>query len=85
MDTAERLLIVFSTVAGRDILIDEVRDKNLVQYLGLNSVDALEVLIRVEGEFGIQIDDDDLSVDLVQSIDTLAAYVEGKKHDIASS
>lgn len=79
MNTAERLLNILSTVTNREITLDQVQDKNMVEQLGLNSIDALEVLIRVEGEFGIQIDDDDLSIDLVQSIAKLAEYVESKQ------
>jgi acyl carrier protein len=84
MNTAERLLKILSTVANRDITLDQVHDKNMVEQLGLNSIDALEILIRVEGEFGIQIEDDDLSIDLVQSIVKLEDYIESKKNDLSA-
>ncbi len=67
---------IFSAVTNRKIAIEELQGKNVIEVLGLNSVDALEVLIRVEGEFGIQIDDEDLSIDLVQSLQTLTEYVQ---------
>ncbi|KWO55049.1 hypothetical protein WM28_05990 [Burkholderia ubonensis] len=78
MQISERLINVFSAVTQRDVTLDALRDKNLIETLGLNSVDALEVLIRVEGEFGIQIDDEDLSIDLVRSVDTLEQYIRNR-------
>ncbi|NHV28511.1 acyl carrier protein [Burkholderia sp. D-99] len=78
MQISERLINVFSAVTQRDVTLDSLRDKNLIETLGLNSVDALEVLIRVEGEFGIQIDDEDLSIDLVSSVDTLEQYIRNR-------
>ena len=57
---------------------ESIPDQNLTSELGLDSINSLEVLIWVENEFGIQIDDEDLSVALVNSLDVLAAYVENK-------
>lgn len=78
MQISERLINVLSAVTQRDVTLDALRDKNLIETLGLNSVDALEVLIRVEGEFGIQIDDEDLSIELVSSVDTLEQYIRNR-------
>jgi acyl carrier protein len=57
---------------------ESIPDDNLTSELGLDSINSLEVLIWVENEFGIQIDDEDLSVALINSLDVLAAYVENK-------
>jgi len=57
---------------------ESIPDNNLTSELGLDSINSLEVLIWVENEFGIQIDDEDLSVALINSLDVLAAYVENK-------
>jgi acyl carrier protein len=57
---------------------ESIPDQNLTSELGLDSINSLEVLIWVENEFGIQIDDEDLSVALINSLDVLAAYVENK-------
>ncbi len=57
---------------------ESIPNQDLSSELGLDSINSLEVLIWVENEFGIQIDDDDLSVALVDSLDILAAYVEKK-------
>jgi acyl carrier protein len=49
---------------------------NLIRDLGVTSVDALEILIGIEVEFGIEIPDQDLRSDLLESLDVLQAYVD---------
>lgn len=46
--------------------------------LGLDSLEALALTAEIEAEFGILIDDDELSPDLFQSIRTLAEHVRKK-------
>lgn len=71
----------------RQIIVDAMRletpaqdlkGQDLEAELGLTSVDALEILIRTEIEFGIRIADEDLSGDLVRSISALETYVGAK-------
>ncbi|MFY9806451.1 MAG: acyl carrier protein [Pseudonocardiaceae bacterium] len=57
---------------------DSIPDTGLRDTLGIDSVAGLEFLIWVENEFDIQIQDEDLNVELVDSLDTLAAYVEAR-------
>lgn len=78
MQVSERLIKVFSSAMNRELQLEDLKDKNVIDVLGLNSVDALEVLIRVEGEFGILVDDADLSIELVSSFSTLQKYVEDR-------
>lgn len=78
MQVSERLIKVFSSAMNRELQLEDLKDKNVIDVLGLNSVDALEVLIRVEGEFGILVDDSDLSIELVSSFSTLQKYVEDR-------
>lgn len=47
----------------------------LLESLGLNSIDALELLLKIEQEFDIEIDDEDLNAELVRSISSLSEYV----------
>jgi acyl carrier protein len=54
-----------------------IGDSNLVRTLGIDSISTMEILIWVEDEFGIVIEDQDLSPKLVDSLDVLAAYVAG--------
>ena len=54
---------------------ESLPDTNLTAELGLDSINSLEFLVWVENEFDIQIEDEVLSVALVDSLDTLADYV----------
>jgi acyl carrier protein len=57
---------------------------NLIRDLGVTSVDALEILISVEVEFGIEIPDQDLRSDLIETLDVLGAYVERRLAEAAA-
>jgi len=54
---------------------ESLPETNLTAELGLDSINSLEFLVWVENEFDIQIEDEVLSVALVDSLDTLAEYV----------
>jgi len=55
---------------------ETIPDTNLTSALGLDSINSLELLIWVENHFHISINDEDLSVSLIDSLDVLAEYVE---------
>lgn len=56
----------------------EIKGTDLIAELGINSVDALEILVWVETVFDITIDDDDLNIDIMETLDHLADYIERK-------
>ena len=58
--------------------IENNLENNLVDQLGIDSIVALELITRVEEEFGIIVDDDDVSLALVDSYATLSSYVSDK-------
>ncbi len=43
--------------------------------LGLDSIDALEIIVLLQKEYGIKIEDTKKGKEIFQSIDTLAAYI----------
>ncbi len=53
-------------------------DAPLSDQTGLDSVDALELVVGMEEEFGIEIVDKGLDQDSFRSVDSLAALVEGR-------
>ena len=57
----------------------QIKGENLVEEIGFNSVDALEILVWVENEFDIRFPDEDLSSELLISLDNLADYVIRRK------
>jgi acyl carrier protein len=46
--------------------------------LGLDSIDALEIVVMLESEFGIKVKNETAARDYFLSIATLAAYVEAR-------
>lgn len=56
-------------------LPDDIEGTDMIGELGINSVDALEILVWIENTFLIQIPDEDLNADLLKSVDNLSDYV----------
>ncbi len=54
-------------------------EDNLVENLSINSIDAIGIFLMIEDKFQIQIEDDDLGVELISSIQNLANYIEKKR------
>ena len=46
--------------------------------LGLDSIDALEIVVMLESEFGIKVKNEGSARDSFKSVATLAAFVESK-------
>ncbi|HEU4582841.1 MAG TPA: acyl carrier protein [Polyangiaceae bacterium] len=75
-ETKEKLKNVLVKALRLDRTPESLPETNLTSELGIDSLKSLEFLVWVENTFGIQIDDADLSASLVDSLDTLAAYIE---------
>ena len=56
----------------------EVDTPILGKGLGLDSLDALALVMAIEAEFDVLFDDDELTVDLFESVSSLIAQVEKK-------
>ena len=46
--------------------------------LGLDSIDALELVLGLEQEFGIKVDNEEVGVKAFASVDALAKFIEAK-------
>ncbi len=53
-------------------------DEALFGGMDLDSMATLEIVAAIEEAFGITVEDDELTVELFGSIETLAEYVAGK-------
>ena len=62
----------------RNDMPDGIDDANMINELGINSIDALEILIWIEDTFNLQIPDEDLNSELLVSINKLADYIVAK-------
>lgn len=60
-----------------DVSVDEIEDAAplFVEGLGLDSIDALELSVALDVQYGINISDSDTATAAFASIDTLAAFV----------
>ena len=47
--------------------------------LGLDSIDALELVLGLEQEFGIKVEDEEVGVKAFASVDALVEFIEQKK------
>ena len=47
--------------------------------LGLDSIDALELVVIMENNHGVKITDESVGREVLYSIDTMAAYIEENK------
>lgn len=57
----------------------EIVGQDLINEIGINSIDALEIFVWIENKFEIQIADEDLGDELLNSLDSLADYIIKKK------
>ena len=54
-------------------------DENLMENYEIDSVNLFEIVVGMEEQFGISFEDDDFSVDLFVTVDSLAEFVERKQ------
>jgi acyl carrier protein len=59
---------------------EEIQDETPLfgEGLGLDSIDALELVVALEKEFGIKITDEEVGVRVFRNLNTLAAFVQEK-------
>ncbi|ACK94469.1 MULTISPECIES: acyl carrier protein [Bacillus] len=50
-------------------------DSNLIDYYNIDSIMVLEILLKIEQTFEIEIPDEELSVDLVSTVESLTTYI----------
>ena len=63
-----------------ELAATEIDGTDLINELNINSIDALEILVRVENKFDITIPDEDLSADLIRSLEGFADYIIGRSN-----
>jgi len=54
-------------------------DESLMESYEIDSVNLFEIVVGMEEQFGISFEDEDFSVDLFATVDSLAEFVERKQ------
>jgi acyl carrier protein len=79
MAIKEKLKHIFiETLNLEDVTPEQIKDDDLLfgDKFGLDSIDAVEIVFQVEKHFGIKIRDMKEGRPALQSINTLAAFIE---------
>ena len=76
--------LVLTTLKLTDVRPEEIPDDEPLigsPRLGLDSIDALEVVLAIEKKFGVKIGSSEESRKALANINTLAAYIRSQKPD----
>ncbi len=79
----ERMLEKIKEIVGTVLELDEVQiekiniDSDLLE-LGLDSLNAIEVIVNLESEFDIEVEDEDLMIDNLSTIDLLCNLIKNR-------
>lgn len=61
-----------------DVTVEEIEDNDMLfnQGLGLDSIDALELIVMLDKDYGIKLSDPKKGKEVFKSISVMAAYIE---------
>ncbi|CAM3389729.1 phosphopantetheine-binding protein [Zobellia roscoffensis] len=64
-----------------DVSVDEIANNDPLfgEGLGLDSIDALELIVMLDKDYGIRLADPKEGRKIFESIDTMAAYIEANR------
>lgn len=65
-----------------DFEVSDIEDNDPLfsdEGLALDSIDALEIIVLLEKEYGIKLDDPKKGKDIMQSVQSLADFIESKR------
>lgn len=76
---AERVKKAIVTSLKLDIKPDEIPNgESIFEGVGADSIAALEIIVALEEEFSIEVDDEDLRVELFDSVRAMSEYLAEK-------
>jgi acyl carrier protein len=78
---SELKLLIIETLRLEDVKPEFIKDEDPLfgEGLGLDSIDALELVVAIEKHYGVLIEDEEVGVEAFASIDALADFVIDKK------
>jgi acyl carrier protein len=73
--------LIVEALALEDVHPEEIETEAplFVEGLGLDSIDALELVLGLEQEFGIKVEDEEVGVKAFASVNALVDFIEQKK------
>lgn len=77
---------IIKTLELEDITPDDLGDDDRLigGELGLDSIDALELVMMIESDYGVKIDNKELGEKVFSSVRVLADYIKKSKPEIAN-
>ena len=72
---------IITTLNLEDITIEDIADNDALfgDGLGLDSIDALELIVILDKDYGIKLVDPKEGKSIFQSIETMAAYISANR------
>lgn len=72
---------IIEELSLEDLTADEIEDDEPLfgEGLGLDSIDALSLVVVLDREYGIQIEDPEQGKDILSSVKSIAEYIEKNK------
>jgi acyl carrier protein len=81
--------MILKTINIKDVEPQEIDDAEMIfesERLGLDSLDGLELVVAIQKEFGVAITDQSHALTILQTVNSIAAFVEEqKKQQVAAS
>ena len=73
--------LIVTTLRRESFEPEAIGDDQLLfgEGLGLDSIDALELVLGVEQQFGVKIEDEEMGAQALSSVDSLAEFVVKKR------
>jgi acyl carrier protein len=69
--------LLVANLALEDIAPEEIEDDGILfgEGLGLDSLDAVEIVVLLQRNFGLEVTDEEQAREIFQSVDTMARWV----------
>lgn len=76
----EKLYQIYCNVLGIDIDRDVFHhEMNLAEAFGIDSLMGLQIIVKIEQEFQVIIEDDEMAIELVGSLEKTVDFIKNEK------